>query len=377
MLKLEILAAGQGDGILLHHGTDAAPLRMLIDGGAGGTWKRALQPRLKALGAGAPGAAINLVNRLALELIMVSHLDDDHINGILAMLRNEVSLDDDQQPMTIRAGSLWVNVFDELAAADAADAGTAAAASDLGSGIALGAQAESQAVIASIPQGRDLRDVARRLDIPLNAPFKSGLVLAGQAPDPVPFGDITLQVLGPSQARLDDLRKKWNAYLKAHKAKDEKAIAKSAAFVDKSVFNLSSIVALVRQGARTILLTGDARGDDILDGLDEAGLLHNGKIHLDCLKVPHHGSANNATEGFFRSVTASNYVICSDGTDDNPDDEMLQMLQTARSGATYHIWFSYRQPRLEAFVTAAQNAGEALTATFRDDNQPSLEADLD
>src|SRR5687767_1566748 len=110
MLTLEILAAKQGDALLLHHGSEAAPLHMLIDGGPGGTWRRALEPRLAAArAAGQP---------LLLELVMVSHLDDDHINGILALLNSQASLADDRQPQTIRVGALWVNVFDELSGAD-------------------------------------------------------------------------------------------------------------------------------------------------------------------------------------------------------------------------------------------------------------------
>ena len=39
------------------------------------------------------------------------------------------------------------------------------------------------------------------------------------------------------------------------------------------MFNLSSIVVLARSGRRTLLLTGDARSDDIIDGLEGEGLL--------------------------------------------------------------------------------------------------------
>ena len=42
-----------------------------------------------------------------------------------------------------------------------------------------------------------------------------------------------------------------------------------------------------------MLLTGDARGDDVLAGLREAGLLRRSPLHVDVLKLPHHGSDRN------------------------------------------------------------------------------------
>ena len=46
-----------------------------------------------------------------------------------------------------------------------------------------------------------------------------------------------------------------------------------AAYLDRSVFNLSSIVILAEFKRKRMLLTGDARGDDILAGLRSSGLL--------------------------------------------------------------------------------------------------------
>ena len=63
--------------------------------------------------------------------------------------------------------------------------------------------------------------------------------------------------------------------------------------MDKSVFNLSSIVVLADSGGRRMLLTGDARGDHVLDGIEAAGLFKDDRLHVDLLKLPHHGSDRN------------------------------------------------------------------------------------
>ena len=70
--------------------------------------------------------------------------------------------------------------------------------------------------------------------------------------------------------------------------------------------NLSSVVLLVEADGRRVLMTGDARGDQIVDGLAEAGYLDAAdRCHVDVLKLPHQGSARNVTPDFFTQITAS------------------------------------------------------------------------
>src|SRR5262245_34349282 len=76
-------------------------------------------------------------------------------------------------------------------------------------------------------------------------------------------------ILGPLQSRLDDLQHEW--------AKQAKTAVRPADFaglfhedLDTSVPNLSSLVAVVEMDGKRILLTGDARGDDIVKGYSAA-----------------------------------------------------------------------------------------------------------
>ena len=52
---------------------------------------------------------------------------------------------------------------------------------------------------------------------------------------------------------------------------------------------------------KRMLLTGDARDDHVLAGLDEAGIAKDGKTHVDILKLPHHGSIRNIARGVLRA----------------------------------------------------------------------------
>lgn len=189
-------------------------------------------------------------------------------------------------------------------------------------------------VLASVAQGRQLRLDAERLGLAVNAPGGTGgLLIAGDG-EPVPFDDgLELTLIGPSRQRLSDLQDEWDEFLE-RKGLGQVEPVEAAAFTDRSVFNLASVVVLARTGepdSGSMLLTGDARGDDVLEGLAAAGLLEDGgTLHVDLLKVPHHGSDRNVDTDFFRTVTADHYVISGDGRHGNPEPATFEMLLEAR-----------------------------------------------
>ena len=112
-------------------------------------------------------------------------------------------------------------------------------------------------------------------------------------------------IVGPTNKNLEDLKKKWLQWL--DKYEDVLATGGNpmlAAMADSSVPNLSSIMFLVRSDDKTILFTGDGRGDHLIQGLGQTDLLDSeGKLHVDVLKVPHHGSGRNVTKKFLRDIT--------------------------------------------------------------------------
>mgnify|MGYP003471495795 CR=1 FL=1 len=121
---------------------------------------------------------------------------------------------------------------------------------------------------------------------------------------------------------------------------------------DRSIPNLSSIILLIKAEGKTILLTGDCRGDHLQEGLIETGLSANGSFHVDIFKVPHHGSQRNVTRDFFSEVTADTYVISADGTHGNPDVETLSwIVETAKEAERrIQIVFTNQTPSTHALL---------------------------
>jgi beta-lactamase superfamily II metal-dependent hydrolase len=329
LFTLEALDADHGDSLLLHCGTAQDPLLVVIDGGPTHVYEKSLHKRLEELRAQrAPDGS------LPIEMVMLSHIDDDHINGLLAMTRDLVELHDDQQPLPYDVFTLWHNSFDDITGNDSddfRDIALEALAKPAPDGDAEKARTAGLAVVASVAQGRTLRDRASTLGWKHNDPFDN-LVIAGTD---APLGDATkLTVVCPHPEQLKKLHESWEEFLEKKQAKEAgKVVGRVAAYDDNSVNNLSSIVVLVEAGGKRMLLCGDARGDHVLDGLKLAGLADaDGVTKLDILKLPHHGSIRNVEADMFKRLPAKHYVISANGHDGNPETETLDMIVDANPG---------------------------------------------
>jgi len=350
IFSLDVRRARKGDCLLLHYGSKDEPKVAIIDGGPADVFGPHLRPRLTEIKR-ARGLGQN--DQLPIDLLMVSHVDDDHIRGILDLTREL-----NAKPASarfVRIATLWHNSFDEiignrpeeLTAAITAQFGAASLNGELPDDATVDADEDEEVIVsslqvlASIPQGHQLRGDARTLGIDLNTEFGGKLVMA-DSEDLSMDGGLTFRIAGPMKPELLKLQKKHDEWLEEQKNAPRPPGAALAAYVDESVPNLSSIVVLARSGGKSMLLTGDARGDKILKGLEQVGALPPGQtLHVDVLKVPHHGSANNLERGFFDRITADHYVFSGDGEHGNPERESLAMLFDSRGANAFEIHLTY------------------------------------
>lgn len=362
---LEALEAEHGDALLLHYGT-TAPRLSVIDGGPKGVFDKTLKKRLAEL-------AVKHKGPLPIDLLMVSHIDEDHISGVIDLLKSMKEAQDEKEPKPYAIDKFWVNTFaDKLGSAGAASLGEWHAAEQLPSQF-------MSAFGVSVTQGRALRDLARGLGITANAPFPKLVAAPAKGKKVVKLpGGLTLTVVAPNAARVEMLAQDWKKHLPKGRAKKATSaeLAVAAAYVDKTVYNLSSIVVLASVGTKRMLLTGDARGDDIIAGLESSGLLKKGVIDVDVLKLPHHGSDRNVATEFFRRVRADHYVISANGKFGNPDTATLEMLSEARSGERFTIWLTNHKgdkglaKRLDRFFDS--DTRKNYKVEYRDPNALSI-----
>lgn len=353
MLRFEFLNARHGDCFLVRWGDDRV---MLVDGGPGPVYEVSLLPYLETLPPTATG-------QRRLDIVCVTHIDDDHIVGIERLLTAMSRQKRDGEALPFQIRRTWFNMVDELV-------GSLAPASAAAVHRLLAASPPGAASAASIAQGQRVRTQAKQLGIELNTGFPLRTLRTGAR---IEVHGLDVRVVAPDAVALDKLLEKWRS---AEVAGNAKII--TAGYTDRSIPNLSSTVLLVEHGGRRALLTGDARGDRILAGLQACGLLGpDAPIHVDLLKLPHHGSPNNVTPEFFKRIHADHYVISADGVKyHHPDEQTLAWLVQSRQPDeifTIHLTnpIGFAQDALRQLA-----AGRAFRTAVRPPAEPAASVSL-
>ena len=347
IFTLEAVNAKFGDALLLHYGTKQDCRTIVIDGGPTGVYKTYLKPRLQEIAEAKSPQPFKATN------ILVTHLDSDHIRGIIDLTKDENA--------PVKCTRYWFNTFENAKVALPDDTKAALKVQ------ATAALVSVTAVEASVAEGQELRDLARERSFMVNG-GSGGLLMADGAGVPMALDPKYLNVtlVAPNKKALQKLADDW-------KKKAKPTQAETSDYLDKSVYNLSSLVIVVEAETQKgrlcrMLLTGDARGDHTLDGLEAAGFLQNGKAHFDVLKIGHHGSDRNYAEDFFERVTADHYVISADGKHDNPSMDVLVWIGR-HAKAKYVLWLTNTQgtgyEALPANIQAAEKQVPGLRNHIR------------
>lgn len=366
MLIVEAIDAGHGDAILVRYPGSAGYERiLLIDGGPPSArtengevfrpYADRVVPRLMEIKAERDKKPKSMdIHRgqptLVLDLVVCTHIDDDHIGGIERLygcLAGATTCAPGGKD--IEARRLWFNSFSVLLG-DAVDIAAAT----------MGAAAE--AIAAGVRNGENLTDYVLSITgASINNGAPGLLVAAGQQPKG--FGPAKVTILAPGKKALTELREKWLDWVQ-----EKGAVAAGEALTagldtvrfraDTSVANLSSIVMLIEAFGTRVLLTGDQRGDHVLEGLESAGLVADGGVFpVDVMKVPHHGAIGNNQRAFVERVPADTYIFSANGKDQNPDTPVLEMYAAqAKTGRRFTMAFTNRD-----MVYAANRKGEMPT----------------
>ncbi len=425
-MKFTAFHAGDGDCILIASG-DTPPRHVLVDGGRKTSYEGNTRDFLGALRAGGE----------KLDLVCVSHIDDDHITGILQLVEDEVEwrafeflqseVPSTPAPNVARPpeiGAIWHNglfrlVGDDIAPVVESVLSTVAT-------VLAGSPREKLRDLASelddiVTGERASMELSRRLStdqlgIPLNPPT-SGLLMRRSANgtpgagEQVALGTLQLLLLGPSDDDIARLRVSWQTWIDKNQAElqklqdqmlvDEERLGTLSPrivanpMLDQTLGeglsqvtapNLASLMFLVEEGSKTVLLTGDGVSSEILQGLKHHGKLDaNGHIHVNVLKVQHHGAKANVEENFVKQVTADHYVFCGNGAHDNPEIEVVEAFANARlhgiggSGplgpsTPFKFWFTSgpTTPGLTAARRQHMQGVKDIVASLRQGNQARM-----
>ena len=311
-----MLPADEGDSFFVETGEPRSTHRMLIDGGRLRTAGDILWPFIQKL---QPRDG-----RPALDLVVLTHIDLDHIEGLLALLTRA-------DPPAI--GEIWFNDYPQVRAASGKRPLPTAPRSSARPTDVLG-----------VRQAKVLAAVIDRNCWPLNAAFAGGAVLletSGNLPTVNLASGAILTLLGPTRVKLAAFESEWGreiAKLELHQEAEDALAARArpvpapglveglARLRDKADDrkpNGTSIAFVIQYRGRRALFLADAHPDDMAKNIVRYGGA-NGRVSFNAIKVSHHGSAANNTSQLIDLLESPLWLVSSSGSyHQHPDPEAI------------------------------------------------------
>jgi hypothetical protein len=357
MFRIELLPAAHGDAIWIEYGHPKNPRRILVDGGPAPSYERGVRQRILDL----PSA------QRRIDLFIVTHIDCDHIDGAIILLREAKALG-------VRIDEVWFNGWDQLATL----------------GLALDTYKPIQGEFLSALLGQ------RLLRSRWNTRVGGGPIEVGDA-GPLPAWDLEdegrLTLLSPGRRQLTRLRARWESALRdfspgdaaeALRRLDNRREYRPPALPlvfgehtpgdDRSVANGSSVAFVLEHDGASCLLGGDAQPRLLAASVRRFGQERNpgrgGRVPFDAVKVPHHGSLGNISEELILAIESSSWLISTNGAIYHHPDRETARLVADHSTATPTFFCNYKTESTLAF--AARRNGERWLTRYPGDQGTAI-----
>lgn len=324
-MNIKFLKAFNGDCIWISFTENDIPRNIIIDGGIGNTYKSSSNVK---------GDFFKVIEKIRqddqfIDLLILTHFDDDHIGGILRWLNK-----DKKASNLIK--KVWFNSGSEIAKKFESD--------------------ENEDLNIKIVDGADDFNTSPKQGIKFEKYLQDNNLWTGEIIEQglkyELFG-IRFKILSPDHKGLDKLLKlyeKQKDYFTSGGEYDFKTTLQD--FIneeskhdflfdeDISVANGSSIAFIMDYDNRSFLFLADAHPSVIINGLDKFGYNKNNKLYLELMKVSHHGSMYNTNEELLEIVKTDNYLISSNATKHGlPNKRTLARIINNNPNA--NIYFNY------------------------------------
>lgn len=345
MFTVTVLPASFGDCLWIEYGDKDVPNVILID--AGPSAPKPLKRRLEALHARGG----------FLELVVVTHVDADHIAGMLTLLENDF--------YGVPVRDLWFNGFRHL-----------------------------PGEVYGEKQGERLTGLILEKKMPWNVAFGSGPILvddeAADYPEVKLPGGAKITLLSPDATQLSKLKKSWievcgdadlyadilasTEYFGENEGfgtgmPDVDSLADTKFTEDDTVANGSSIAFGLSYGGKRILCGADAYPSRLLRSL--TALHGESPFKFDVVKLPHHGSANNVSIEFVEAMVCPQYVFSSSGARFK-HPSMPAVARVVRHGGNPNLVFNYRSEFNEVWDNLLIQANFPYTVEYGDQEGVTL-----
>ncbi|WP_130893273.1 MBL fold metallo-hydrolase [Paraprevotella xylaniphila] len=375
-MRINVFPALNGDCILVEY---VASHYILIDGGYVNTYNNYLLPKLVEIAN----------NGGTVDVVVVTHIDEDHISGIIKLLEEDVL------PISIK--EIWYNGYKHVQ--------SVAIVSEEDEIFAHKNICKETNVInpksISAKQGCTLSTLIARKGLLWNGPTK-GNAMKGLIS--YLLGGATIHILSPNNDDISNVELFWKKRLikdgllsKAHsneywddafefclskekpgfhfhkkkvsKSYDLIKIKEEAYVPDDSATNGSSIAFVLEVEGKRILFLGDAHAETIVESLITLYGEKNAPFRFDAVKLSHHGSFNNNSPKLLDIITCDNWLISTNGDKyDHPDLPTLAHIITNENNNAPKLYFNYNLAVSEELMKQDYHRDNNFEIIYPDDD---------
>jgi beta-lactamase superfamily II metal-dependent hydrolase len=292
---IKVFPAANGDSFFIRIKNKTSFKNIIIDGGKGELCHLMLKNEFELLE----------VSDQFVNLLIVTHIDDDHIAGIIKLYK-------DKKINTSIIEKVWFNSGTSISC------GLSENEVD-NRDIYINANKSSRKM--SVRQGETFEGILEE-----SGNWHKELIYSGQVHI---FDGITIRVLSPDIETLKELNNKWDLEIeKLVKKRSRKKMMSSTTDYDKtidelcaedfeedtSLFNKSSIAFLLEYENFRILMLGDSHPSIIVSSLKNMGYSEENRLRIDIMKISHHASKKNTSPDLLKLIDCNKFIISSDGS---------------------------------------------------------------
>ncbi|MEZ8339468.1 MBL fold metallo-hydrolase [Vibrio cyclitrophicus] len=354
-MKIHLRKAGNGDSIQI----DTNQANILVDGGTA-----------KSFNSWYANEKLD-----SYDLIVVTHIDDDHTNGILKLLS-------DNKTPTIK--QFWFNGIEQVLELpiELSESNNRINKLKL-QGLSADSALHDENREIAFDEGASLSFIAKQTSTSINNVINGKTITRTSLPE-YTDKDFKITIIGPTLHEISELKSIWineldrrdiktkiidkqyttsfEKYLSSVKEKIESkdinsdkkkntvenyALRKNGK--DDSLNNRSSISFVIESNNKKILMLGDCHMSTLYSWMDDHNLE---ELEVDAVKLSHHGSKKNIDDLFFKKVKTKKYLISTNGfRHRHPDLETIcKIAHFKKTESNIKIFTNYDYSHLDAEI---------------------------
>ena len=295
-MHIQFLPAYNGDSIYINYEHEGESVHILIDGGTALTYEskgkknEVIDGALKTLLAQLREA------KQKINLLILTHIDDDHIGGILKWMEKDAKAIEMIENIWFNSGRSIAKFLND-----------------------------AQVKIPEIPL---VPDTTTETGVNQGVTFEKNIrdkeiwdeaVIRQQ--QSLRFRGLEFKILSPSTANLKELHDKWEkersdtftAVETDYAQSLEHHLANIISDPDSGIHNGSSIAFILVYDKKNLLFLGDAHIKTIIDGLHFFGYSLEKPLAAEFVKLSHHGSNRNLNIELLGMIDTNEFIISTDG----------------------------------------------------------------